>query len=154
MIRIERDPAWWSTIAAHPAVAGAIHGLTPAAIGELATRPGMIPMAAEHGGFLFAAMDGFGFIAELHTLFTPEGWGREAMEAGREALQLLFSGPCQAVATYEVEANRRSRPPVSFGFTRAGEFRETAFGSLRLWILTRGAWEASPAHERYKRSLS
>ena len=147
-VRIERDPAWWEAIASHPAVGGALHGVEPATIGRIAAMPSMLPLAAQHGGFMFGAMDGFGFVRELHTLFTPEGWGREAVMAGVEALQILFAGPCQAVVTYEVAENHRSRPPKRFGFVAAGEFVETPFGALRLWMLTRLAWEAAPIRKR------
>ncbi len=148
MIRIERDPAFWEAVASHPALEGVLHGVSPQMVGRIAAMPAMLPMAAAHGGFLFGAMDGFGFVRELHTLFTPEGWGREAITAGIEALNLLFEGPCQAVATYEVGDNPRSRPPRRFGFAVAGEFCETPFGSLRLWLLTRVAWSAAPARTR------
>ncbi len=143
-VRVERDPVWWTAIASHPALAGALHGVSAETIGQIAAMPSMLPLAAEHGGFMFGAMDGFGFVRELHTLFTPEGWGREAITAGVEALEILFGGPCQAVVTYEVAENHRSRPPKRFGFVVAGEFAETSFGSLRLWMLTRLAWEAAP----------
>ena len=149
MVRVERDPAFWEAVASHPALAGVLHGVAPATIGQLAGLPSMLPLAAEHGGFLFGAMDGFGFVRELHTLFTPEGWGREAVNAGVEALEVLFDGPCELVVTYEQEDNRRSRAPRGFGFTMAGgDFRETAFGPLRVWLLTRSAWLASPMKER------
>lgn len=148
-VRIERDPAWWEAIASHPALAGALHGVAPATIGQIATMPTMLPLAAEHGGFMFGAMDGFGFVRELHTLFTPEGWGREAITAGVEALEMLFGGPCEIVVTYEQEDNRRSRAPRGFGFAMASErFAETRFGGLRCWLLTRMAWEAAPVRKR------
>ncbi len=154
MLRIERDPAFWTAIAAHPALERLRHGLDPAVFGALAARPEMLPLAAEHGGFLFSALDGFGFARELHTLFTPEGWGREALTAGIEALGVIFAGPCQALLTYEVADNPRSRPPRTFGFVLAGDWRETGVGTLRLWVLTREMWIESPARMRRNRCLS
>ncbi len=149
-VRIERDPAFWTGIAAHPAVAGALMGLPPAEVGRFAARGDVLAIAARHGGFIFARTDALGFIADLHTLFTPEGWGREALAAGIEAINLVWLAGYQAVTTFEVEANPRSRPPRTFGFSQAGDWRATPFGPLRLWMLTRAAWEASPAKRRAK----
>ena len=151
MIRIERNPGFWSAVASHPAVAGAIMGVAPEVIGELATRDTMLPLAAKHGGYLFGRADAFGFVAELHTLFTPEGWGREAVIAGIEALNAVFLLGYHLVTTFEAENNPRSRPPVTAGFVQAGEWRATPVGSLRLWVLTRAAWQASPAAKRRRR---
>ncbi len=145
MIRIERDPVFWTRIAAHPAVAPVRMGLPPEMIGSLASRPDMLPLASEHGGFLFARLDALGFACELHTLFTPEGWGREALTSGIQALGAVWALGYQAILTFEVRANLRSRPPRTFGFVRAADWRTTPLGDLRLWTLTRSAWNASPA---------
>lgn len=154
MIRIERDPAWWSEIAAHPALEGLVMGLTPAEIGRAALRPTLLPLASENGGFFFGRMDGPGLVLELHTLFRPAGWGREAAAAGREALTWVFR-EAQVVVTHEVAANPLSRPPRSFGFALAGDWRETNLGALRAWVLTKAGWEASPAGRRFQtRSLT
>jgi len=148
MVRVERDPAFWSAVAAHPALADMALGLTPDAVGKIATRDDVLPLAAEHGGFFFRRTDPLGFVAELHTLFSPEGWGREALTAGIEAIGLVWLCGYQAVTTLEVEANARSRPPRTFGFVRCGDWRATPFGNLRMWLLTRAAWEASAAATR------
>ena len=148
MIRVERDPAFWAAVAGHPALAGAMMGLSPEAVGLIARRPDVLPVASAHGGFFFARADALGFVAELHTLYTPEGWGREVLTAGIAALNLVWLCGYQALTTFEVEANPRSRPPRTFGFIQAGDWRETPFGALRLWTLSRAAWEASPANRR------
>ena len=148
MIRIERDPAFWTAVASHPALAGVIMGVAPEVIGQLASRETMLPLAARHGGYLFGRADALGFVAELHTLFTPEGWGREAVIAGIEALNAVFLTGYQVVTTFEHRDNPRSRPPVTAGFVQAGDWRETPVGSIRMWVLTRAAWEASPAAQR------
>ena len=153
MIRVERDPAFWTIVAAHPAVQGAILGIAPETIGELAVREGVLPLASRHGGYLFARADALGFVVELHTLFTPEGWGREAVIAGIEALNAVFLLGYQVVTTFEMETNPRSRPPVTAGFVQAGDWRETPLGQLRMWVLTRAGWEASPAARRRRRCL-
>lgn len=148
MIRIERDPEWWVAIASHPALAGALMGLRPEALAPLIALDGMMPVAAEHGGFLFAQLDGLGFVRELHTLFTPEGWGREVAAAGKQALGMLFDGPCRALTTVETAENPASRPPRSFGFQQIGDWSETTVGEARPWLLTKEAWTASPARRR------
>lgn len=145
MIRIERDPAFWASIAENPAVAATLGAATPAQVGALARLPHFLPLASEHGGFLFGRMDPLGFTCELHSLFAPEGWGREALVAGVRSIGFVWALGYQLVTTFEVQGNSRSRPPKTFGFTMAGDWRETPLGTLRLWTLTQAAWNASPA---------
>jgi hypothetical protein len=154
-IRVERDPAFWTAIAAHPAVALQLRGMDPASVGALAVRRDFIPLAAEHGGFLLQRRDeAFGFAWELHTLFTPEGWGRAAVVAGVEALGLMFGGQACLISTLEVKSNPRSRPWKGFGFVPAGEdWTETEFGELRLWLLTKSAWLDSRTAKRRAQCL-
>lgn len=147
-IRLERDPAFWERVAAHPAVAPALLGMDPAAVGRIASRSDVLPLASTNGGFLFIRRDDAGFVCELHTLFTPEGWGREALVAGMSAIEAVWVTGYQAVITFEAQANARGRPPRTFGFTRAGDWRASPIGPLRLWTLSRLAWEASPAKRR------
>ncbi|HEY5289791.1 MAG TPA: hypothetical protein VIJ59_07130 [Caulobacteraceae bacterium] len=147
-IRIERDPDFWRAVAAHPAVAPALLGFDAARVGELVRMPGILPMAAEHGGFLFLRLDTQGFTCELHTLFTPEGWGREVFIAAILAFNGVWMLGYQSIVTFEAATNPKSRPPLTFGFVPCGTWRETAFGSLRQWILTEAAWRAAPAAKR------
>ncbi len=148
MIRIERDPLFWARVAAHPAVAPILQVVDPALVGVLATRPEFLPIAAEHGGFLLQRRDELGFAWELHTLFNPEGWGREAVVAGIEALGLMFGTNARLISTFEVKANPRSRPWKGLGFAPAGDWAATPVGELRLWILTKAAWSESRAARR------
>jgi hypothetical protein len=148
LIRVERDPAFWEAVAAHPALAEMPLGLPPGTVGAIAARDDVLPLAAEHGGFFFRKTEPLGFVAELHSLFSPEGWGREALTAGTEAIHLVWLCGYQAVITLEVQANARSRPPRTFGFSCCGDWRETPHGNLRMWMLTRAAWEASPVAKR------
>jgi hypothetical protein len=148
LIRVERDPAFWERVASHPAVAPTLSGMDPAMVGRLAADGDVLPLASAHGGFLFVRRDGAGFVCELHTLFTPEGWGREALAAGILAIEAVWITGYQAVITFEPQVNPRGRPPRTFGFARAGDWRETPIGPLRLWILSRQAWDASPAKRR------
>ncbi len=151
MIREERDGAFWRDIASHPAVHGAIMGLSPDAVAEASGREDTIPLASDNGGFLFCRMDRIGMVVELHTLYRPAGWGREVFRAAQEACEWILGAPGghQIIVTYEMETNAHSQPPRSFGFVRAGEWQKTPVGSLRAWVLTRAAWESSPAHRRF-----
>lgn len=147
MIREERDPAFWGRIARHPAVMDSAPGFTPEIVERLVVHERMIPLAARNGGYLFSRADGLGRVLELHSMFTPEGWGREAHLAGIAALRHVFTDAC-AVITYEIASNARSRPPRSFGFTPLDDFRDSGAGMARTWMLTRTAWEQSPAFKR------
>jgi hypothetical protein len=152
MIREERDPAFWFEIASHPDLAGALMGLSPHQVKEVATRPDILPLASDNGGFFFGRLDGPGMVLELHSLFRPAGWGREVAVTAKEALARVFV-TAQLITTYEVQGNDHSRPPRSYGFVRAGEWQTTGVGTLRLWVLTRAAWESSPAHRRCAKCL-
>jgi hypothetical protein len=147
LIRVERDPAFWRWVTDHPAVReGAL--LDPdAVLDTLIVNPTVIPLASEHGGFLFIQRDGIGRVFELHSLFRPEGWGRNVIRAGRAAMIEMFSRGMDTVFTYSVEGSPRSRPPASAGFIEAGPFQYAALVDRRLktWVLTRQAWENSPA---------
>lgn len=149
MMRIERDPKFWTEVASHPAVAPALYGMAPETFGALAGRPDVLPVAGAHGGFLLSRIDALGFVAELHTLFTPEGWGREAHDVGMAMFDLAF-GPAgfRMLTTFEVEGRKTSRPPRSAGFVAAGDWRASPLGQLRLWILTAEAFGVSPAYQR------
>jgi hypothetical protein len=147
-IRVERDPAFWTAVAGHPAVIGMMNGADPRIIGTLALSDRVLPLAATHGGFLFIRQDPLGMVCELHTLFTPEGWGREAWAAGIKALGAVWLLNFQLITTLEMRANWRSQPPRSFGFQRAGDWRATPHGEARMWILTKAGWDASPAAKR------
>lgn len=152
MLRLERDPAFWSRVASHPALTEAMLGADPEAVGAFAASDVVIPLAAEHGGFLFIRLDRLGRALELHTMFTPEGWGREVLFAAKAAFRLLFSEGAQVIMTHEVEGLWRSRPPKTFRFAPTGEMAPANVNgrplTLRTWILTRDAFDASPANRR------
>lgn len=149
MIRLERDPAFWVGVASHPAVAQALAGMAPAAVASIVARDDVLPLAAEHGGYLFRRLDPLGHICELHSLFTPDGWGREALTAGLQAINAVWIAGYQLVTTHQVRANPRSQPPRTFAFTPAGDWRPSPIGDVRLWTLSRLAWESSPAARRH-----
>lgn len=149
MIRIERDPEFWERIVSHPAIQPTLLGFGPDLVAELCVSPRALPFAARHGGYIFIRLDAAGFACELHSLFTPEGWGREAHQAGIEAAGAIWRRDFQIIQTLETTANPRSRPPRSFGFRPAGAFRPTPAGDARLWTLSRADWSASPASRRH-----
>lgn len=148
VIRIERNPTFWVDVASHPALTGALYGLAPEILVPIVANPNVTPLASRHGGFIFNRLDPFGFVAELHTLFTPEGWGREVVQAGHEALEHIFGAGFQMIVTAQMRDNERSQPPRSFGFRATGYWSETQLGEAQCWFLARDAWEASPARKR------
>lgn len=148
MIREERDPVFWAEIAAHPALAGALMGISAAAVAEMAVQPSILPLASDNGGFFFGRMDALGLTVELHTLYRPEGWGHEVSTAAKQAFEWIFAS-AQVVVTCEVDGNHKSAPPRSFGFAPTGDWQPTPVGLLRPWVLTKRAWQASPAHRRF-----
>lgn len=152
MIREDRDLAFWTDVYDHPQVrphVGLGHELDLAAI---LASPVVTPLRAEHGGFVFVQIDGLGRALELHTLFKPEGWGREVTIAAKQAFDTVFDRGADLIVTQEVAGNRRSQPPRSFRFEPAGDFRPSSLGpDLRTWVLTRYAWEGSPARLRMHR---
>ena len=154
MIRIERNPAFWIGVASHPAVAGALMGERAEGVGTWAQRDDVLPIASSNGGFLLTRLDPLGMVAELHTLFTPEGWGREVVLAGIEAIGAVWTCGFQTIVTTEIRANPRSRPARTFGFQRCGEWKATPWGDARQWLVTRETWNASPAARRRTRTTN
>ncbi|HWE98690.1 MAG TPA: hypothetical protein VG248_02735 [Caulobacteraceae bacterium] len=153
-LRIERDPAFWTAIASHPACAGALLGVDPEMVGKLAGAPGVLPLAAKHGGFMFVRLDPLGFVAELHTLFTPEGWGREVHDAAAQAMGAVWLAGYALITACEAQANPLSQPPRSFGFRPAGPFKTGKLGAFRPWAVSLEDWKLSPAGKRRARSMN
>jgi hypothetical protein len=148
MIREDRDEAFWRGVYEHPEVKPHVSFGHELDIGDIIASPAVLPLRAEHGGFLFFRLDGIGRVYELHTLFTPEGWGREVLQALKEAVCEVYARGGQIVTTYDAEGHWRSRPPKTFRFEAAGDFADVTGLPVRLrsWVLTRTAWEGSPAY--------
>jgi len=145
---IEDRSGFWDEIAAHPEVKPHVGLGYDVSMADVVRHPRTVPLRSANGGFIFVQLDGLGRVYELHTLYRPEGWGREVLAAAKEAFATMFGRDAQLVTTFEVEGWWRSRPPKSFGFQPAGEFAPTLLGSLKTWILTAEAWERSPARRR------
>lgn len=146
MIRQDRDAAFWTEIASHPEVRSILFGQAPELVGELMQRSDVRHFASEHGGWAFIRLDPYGLIWDTHAMFTPEGWGREAHATMKHAFRTMLA-TAHALFVTETD-NPRSRPPISCGFKPCGGTLETAIGPLTTWVLTRAAWEASPAYRR------
>jgi hypothetical protein len=143
----ERDAGFWNRIVEHPAVAHVTMGF-PCDLSEIVANESVTPLASENGGFIFCRLDGLGRVQELHTLFTPEGWGREVTRAAKEAFARMFASGAALITTYEVRG--WAAPPLSFGWRAVGDFSPTPIGDVRTWILTSDAWALSPACRRHK----
>ena len=149
MIREDRDLAFWTAVYEHPKIKPHVSLGQDINLADLLANEWVLPLRAEHGGFFFVRLDGLGRVYELHTLFTPEGWGREVLLALKAAVEHVFQAGAQVITTYDVEGYWRSKPPKTFRFEPAGDFAATELGPrLRSWVLTRNAWEASPARQR------
>lgn len=149
MIREERDPAFWCQVATHPEVSPRVTLGRGVDFDFVLSIPGVVPLAAEHGGLIFVPQDAIGRTYEMHTLFTPEGWGREVAKAAKAANEWMRQRGAQVLTTYQVEGNWRSQPPKTHGWRAAGEFAETPLGSLKTWVLLMSDWVASPAYSRF-----
>jgi len=148
---LDRDPAFWSRVNEHPEVnPHTTLGQTDYDLPAFINNPRVTPLRSTNGGILLVDLDGAGQVVELHIMFTPEGWGREALMALTAAVEWAFGSGAQVITTYQARGTSRWTPPASFRFQQAGEFQlHAALGvELRSWVLTKRAWETSPAYRR------
>lgn len=145
----QRDPAFWRAVVSHPAVEGALLGHNPDFLDGLIANPAVLPLASKHGGLVFVGRDAFGKVYELHSMFTPEGWGREVSACAKQAFERIFDAGADLVFTHEQVGQWRTRPPKSFGFVTMGEPFEHELGCFRLWGLSALNWQKSVARERW-----
>lgn len=141
-VRVERSPEFWRSLIAHPAVAHVGEGLSD--IGEFVSRDNVIPMASESGGYVFCQVDVLGRVYDLHAAYKPEGRGMEASAALKQCLNEV---PGDLFIVSET-ANPMSRPPKSFGFRVASDWRASPVGPIRTWAVTRDEWQRSPAFRK------
>lgn len=147
MIREDRSE-FWSRIAEHPDVKPHVTLGQAFDFNTLVQHPDVTPLRSDNGGYLFHRLDGLGRLYDLHALYHPSGWGKEASAALKSALAWMFDRGAEGITALEVAGNWRSRPPRSFGFRPDGEPQTTLGHVMRPWILTRDAWEQSPARRR------
>lgn len=142
---IERDYLFWDSVASHEAVAPHIFmGTEPFSLKEMVQRTTTLPLRSEHGGVLLVGLDGFGLVREMHTMYTPEGWGREVARNGKLFMVEAFR-TTEVLFTHEQEDNWRSRPPKSHGWVSVGDLKSVGLSKrLRLWMLTRDNFYSSP----------
>lgn len=146
MITEDRDAVFWSRIAEHPMVKPHVGLGRDFNIAMLVAHPLVTPLRSENGGFLFCRLDAPGRVYDLHTLYHPAGWGKEVYSAAKLAFEEMFSRGAQVIVTNEVAGNKRSQPPKTFRFAPCGDFAPSPYGpDFRTWILTRAAWDSSPA---------
>lgn len=142
-VRLERSPEFWRELVAHPDLAHVNEGMT-SDIGEMVGRDNIIPMASENGGYLFCQVDPLGRVYDLHAAYKPEGRGREASSALKASLDALGADVVIVAET----RNPMSRPPRSFGFRVAADWRNSSVGDIRTWSVTLADWRRSPAYRR------
>lgn len=142
---INRDVEFWDSVARHPEVAPNIFcGMDILSLSPLIDDERNKPFASEHGGVIFVSVDHLGMVWEMHTLYTPEGWGREIATNARIFASEIFKAASMLI-THEQEENWRTSPPKSHGWRPAGEYKDVGLPKrLKLWTLTREAWVASP----------
>lgn len=135
------DAEWWDEIAAHPEVAPHIFlGHPPFSLSLLLDQPGAFGLKSENGGCIFIPRDPLGMVLEMHTLFRPEGWGREVAKVVRSFMQTAFES-ASVILTHEQEGHWRSRPPKSHGWVPCADYQDVGLPRrLRLWALTREGW--------------
>lgn len=146
---INRNVAFWDDVASHPEVAPHIFlGMEPQSLSILVDDDRNLCLASENGGCIFVSLDHLGQVWEMHTMYKPEGWGREVARAGKAFIAKVFE--CGSVIlTYEQEGNWRSVPPKSHGWKAAADYCAVGLPKrLKMWILTREAWSNAPVNRR------
>lgn len=148
---INRDPAFWDAIANHPDVAPYVFmGRQGSSLAGLVDHDGCLPLASENGGLLFIRMDLVGLVRELHTMYRPEGWGREVAKHAPAFMDEAFNH-CSLITTHEQEGRKQTRPPLSHGWKPVGDYKDCGLPyKIRLWILPKEAWYASVVGRRFK----
>lgn len=148
---INRSPEFWDGVAFHEEVAPFVFmGGEKQSLYSLVDDVRNVPFASENGGVLFVKTDHLGSIYEMHTMFTPAGWGREVAVTGAQALHNIFETAVM-VFTYEQEGHWRSRPPKAHRWKSSGEFVDHGFSKrLKMWYLTRDDWLSSPVGKKIR----
>jgi hypothetical protein len=140
-----RDVQFWDSVATHEAVAPHIFmGTEAVTLAPIIEREDALPMRSENGGIIFVPVDPFRLVYEMHTLYTPEGWGREVAKQSKLFILKAFE-KASLILTHEQEGYWKSQPPKSHGWKCSGDFCYVGYEKrIRLWLLTRDAFLASP----------
>lgn len=143
-----RDPAPWKAVASHPLVEPRVYMGVSFDLGDVITHPDVTPFWFGDGGLLFHRTEPG--VYGLHAMFYPGLWGRRAITtAFKQAIAEMFRRDATQITVSEVEGFFGSKPPLSFGFTEAGEAEPVdGLPPIRLWVLTSEAFDRSPARRR------
>lgn len=106
LIREERDPQFWNTIANHPDVRPFIGpGEAEVDLSGIVEFPLNALLATDHGGFAFVKHEPGRY--ELHTIFGPRGRGQSVLTAFEEAARWMFTRTdCLEIVTKTAATNR------------------------------------------------
>lgn len=90
MIRQTMNPAFLNEVANHPSVRPFVAaGDTPLDLTPLVTNPNNICLVMEHGGWVIQRLDAG--LYEVHSLFLPEGRGRDFQHGAKEGVRWMFT---------------------------------------------------------------
>lgn len=148
---LDRDEEFWGGLA--EACSDIPHAVSASEVGSYVQSERVLPFRSSKVGFLFVNLDGLGRIYDLHAISEPSRQRNEAFGLLAWSLQRLFGSGVQMITVQEVEVNRASRPPRSFGFRPAGPFSMGPLGVMRTWFLVQDMWTASPVYRRMFRCL-
>jgi hypothetical protein len=139
VIREERDPGYWARIANDGAVRPTLGGEGPLDFTEIIQRPDVVALAAPHGGFVFLNI--WPTRWELHTMFLPEGRGRNVLRSFGAAAQHMFTATdCAEIVTKAADSNRAAQ----FMALKAG---------FRVVFRREGAWQDGSGLNHYALTL-
>ena len=98
LMQVIRDPSVWPHVTLG-------HDID---ISLIASDPANVMLVNDHGGFGFIKIDEG--LYEQHTAFLPAGRGKAALEAGKEALEYLYTRTdCIAIRSFVVIENKAAR---------------------------------------------
>ena len=142
---INRDAEFWDRIAFDPLVSPRVFmGLGEMSLAPLVENEKNLPFSSENGGVILVSLDHFGLVREMHALYQPQGWGREVAKAVPYFMKEAFN-TTSVIFTHEQEGEWRTSPPKSHGWKVVSDFCYVEMPKrLRLWMLTKEAFYASP----------
>lgn len=150
MIREDRDPTFWNAVANHPEVLPQMGGTSALDLTRLLANPLNVPLACDHGGFIFIKHEIGRY--ELHTLIAPEGRGAAVLPAFSEAAEWLFTRTdATEIVTKTAATNRAAAIMARRAGLRPLFVRKAAWidgSDLTFYTLTLDEWtQAAPRLE-------